>query len=118
MQQKTILIVDDDPVTLKMLDNHLREAGYRVVQAKDGETAVRLARRKQPDLVILDIMMPGMDGGDVAQTLRDHPATAEIPVVFLSSLITRTVERRPDQVLLGKPYNHADLLQVVGEETV
>ncbi|MFW6158300.1 MAG: response regulator [Planctomycetota bacterium] len=118
MEQKTILIVDDDSVTLKMLDNHLTQAGYRVIRAEDGQTAVRLARRKQPDLIILDIMMPGMDGGDVAQTLRDHPGTADIPVVYLSSLVTETVEKTADQVLLGKPCNKAALLQVAREETM
>ncbi len=115
---QTILIVDDDPVVLKMLNEHLTTAGYRVIQAEDGRTAVRLARRRRPDLIILDIMMPEMDGGDVSQTLRDTPATADIPVVYLSSLVTASVDRQPSQVLVGKPYNRAELLSVVREELI
>jgi len=117
MDTKTILIADDDPVILRMLAAHLEAAGYAVVQANNGEAAVRLARRSQPDLIILDIMMPGMDGGDAGQALKDAPRTCNIPIVFLSSLVTTRVDRRGEHTLLAKPYNHADLLEVVRERT-
>jgi len=118
VERKTILIADDDPVVLKLLEHDLTAAGYAVVQAQDGQAAVRLARRRQPDLVILDIMMPEMDGGDAGQALKDEPSTCNIPIVFLSSLVTASVDRQGEHVLLAKPYSPADLLQIVREEAM
>jgi len=117
VERKTILIADDDPVILKLLEHDLMAAGYAVVQAQDGQAAVRLARQRQPDLVILDIMMPEMDGGDAGQALKDRLSTCNIPIVFLSSLVTASVDRQGEHPLLAKPYRHADLLQVVREQT-
>ncbi len=122
MKQKTILIADDDPVIRRLLEHDLTTAGYEVIQAQDGETAIQSAKQEQPDLVILDIMMPGMDGGDVGQTLRGEPCTWDIPIVFLSSLVTtreqggENAKGHDDYVLLAKPYRRDRLLRVVQRE--
>jgi len=118
VEQKTILVADDDPVVLKLLAHDLTAAGYVVIQAENGEAAVRLAKRERPDLVVLDIMMPGMDGGDAGQALKDDASTCHIPVVYLSSLVTTRVDRKGEHVLLGKPYHPADLLEVVREQAL
>jgi len=81
-----ILLVDDAPVNLKVLMSFLGGDGHRLFTASNGHEALDLARREIPDLILLDIMMPGMDGFTVCSELKAEPATAEIPVVFLSAL--------------------------------
>jgi two-component sensor histidine kinase len=81
-----ILIIDDDPASLKMLTEMLAERGYAVHPANEGELGLRFVQRTPPDLILLDIRMPGIDGYQVCANLRDNPATAGIPVIFLSSM--------------------------------
>ncbi|MBD2074811.1 EAL domain-containing protein [Phormidium sp. FACHB-592] len=81
-----ILIVDDTPLNLRLLSNILTKAGYQVRQALSGEMALRAVQALPPDLLLLDIMMPSMDGYTLCQTLKENSATASIPVVFLSAL--------------------------------
>ena len=116
MERKTILIADDDPVIRKLLNQHLTAAGYAVIQAPDGQAAVQLAQRQRPDLVILDIMMPKMDGGDAGQALKDAPSTSHIPIIFLSTLVTGGVSREGEHTMVAKPYDLNDLLGVIREE--
>jgi sigma-B regulation protein RsbU (phosphoserine phosphatase) len=83
-QNVKILVVDDDPVSLKMLEKSLHNEGYGVVTATDGPPARQLASDEQPDLIILDIMMPGEDGFEVMDYLKKNSRTASIPVIFLT----------------------------------
>ena len=83
-----ILIVDDDVPTLDVLDFCLSMEGHRVLRAENGTDAVELARREAPDLVVLDCMMPVMDGLTAARTLRGHAATSDIPIVMLTARTT------------------------------
>ncbi len=86
MTQPTILIVDDSPENLSVLGELLRD-DYRVRAANSGPVALRLAAlAPTPDLIVLDVMMPGMDGYEVLKRLRDDPATREVPVIFATSL--------------------------------
>jgi two-component sensor histidine kinase len=81
-----ILIVDDDAAALKMLTDVLAEQGYAVHPANEGELGLRFVERTPPDLILLDIRMPGLDGYQVCASLRNGPSTAGIPVIFLSSM--------------------------------
>ena len=92
MNEKKILIVDDDPVTLKMLEKFLLSAGYWVAKATNGKEALYIADDFLPDLIILDIVMPVMDGTEAMEKLKKNPRTKNIPVLFLSSLITKKDE--------------------------
>jgi CheY-like chemotaxis protein len=84
MSKKTILVVDDAPENLDLLVGLLNEK-YIVKAAINGELALKIAQCPQPpDLILLDIVMPGMDGLEVCRVLKDNPATKDIPVVFLS----------------------------------
>ena len=83
---ESILLVDDNPTNLQVLYQTLLETGCKLQAAKDGQTAVNIARKAQPNLILLDIMMPVMDGYDVCRRLKDDPATRDIPVVFLTAL--------------------------------
>jgi two-component system sensor kinase FixL len=82
----TILLVDDNPQNLKVLYETLKDRGYRLLIANDGEKALSLAERHRPELILLDIMMPGMDGFTVCEHLKANPATHFSAVVFLSAL--------------------------------
>lgn len=81
-----ILIVDDTPANLQVLSRALREQGYKVRAAPGGAQALKAVQAQQPDLILLDINMPEMDGYAVCKTLKAEPATADIPVIFISAL--------------------------------
>ncbi|GAA0850159.1 hypothetical protein GCM10009113_31070 [Marinobacter szutsaonensis] len=82
----TVLLVDDNPQNLKVLYETLKDKGYRLLIANEGEKALDLAHRHQPEVILLDIMMPEMDGYEVCQRLKADPQTADCAVVFLSAL--------------------------------
>jgi len=82
---KTILIVDDEPDVVKLLDYNLTRADYAVLSARDGDAAAALARKHAPNLIILDVMLPGGSGFDVCRRLRQDPSTARIPVLMLTA---------------------------------
>jgi CheY-like chemotaxis protein/DNA-binding CsgD family transcriptional regulator len=83
---EVVLIVDDVPDNLSLLHDALDEAGYTVLVATDGPGAIRRALQALPDIVLLDALMPGMDGFEVARQLKAGPATAAIPIVFMTAL--------------------------------
>jgi len=85
-RDKSVLVVDDDPNIRSLLHQELADAGYRVRLAEDGRKALSLIREETPGLVILDVMMPEMNGFDVAAVLKNDPATMEIPIIILSIL--------------------------------
>ena len=81
-----ILVADDEPVNLSLIKRRLEWEDYRVVTAEDGGQAVVTAKRVMPDLIILDVMMPVLDGLDACRLLKEDPSTRDIPVIFLSAL--------------------------------
>ena len=116
MNEKKILIVDDDSVTLGMLEKILLSAGYWVAKATNGKEALYTADDFLPDLIILDIVMPVMDGTEAMERLEKNPRTKNIPVMFLTSLISKdeevdncTTNRR----FLAKPIDRDKLLKEV-----
>jgi len=117
MRNDEVLIVDDDIITQNMLRTALGQAGYRFAIASSGREAVKLATERLPGVIILDIMMPDLDGGEVAEILRNNEKTRDIPIIFLSSLISKSEEKfggKKDIVsFLSKPYNRALLLNEV-----
>jgi CheY-like chemotaxis protein/MinD-like ATPase involved in chromosome partitioning or flagellar assembly len=80
-----VLIVDDDPATIKFLSVYLKRQGYEPLAAHDGMQALDIAHQQHPALIILDVMMPGMDGYEVARSLRRHPETALIPILMFTA---------------------------------
>jgi len=91
MAFQTILIVDDEPHIVEVVHDYLKQAGYRVLTARDGQMALTLIRHERPDLVILDLMLPGgMDGLDVCRSIRREPSLSEIPIIMLTARIEET----------------------------
>ncbi len=85
-QEHTILIVDDTPTNLQVLFDLLSEQNYRVAIAKNGETALQRLQSSQPNLILLDIMMPGIDGFETCRQIKVNPATRDIPIIFMTAL--------------------------------
>ncbi len=83
---ESILLVDDQPANLQLLSQTLENLGCKLLFAKNGESALAIAQKALPDLILLDIMMPGIDGFEVCQRLKKNPDTRKIPVIFLSAL--------------------------------
>ena len=86
MNDEKILLVDDNPTNLQVLFQSLEGRGYNLLVAKNGEIALSIARKALPNLILLDIMMPGIDGYEVCRQLKADPLTREIPIIFLSAL--------------------------------
>ncbi len=109
-----ILVVDDEPINVKMLNLLLKSEGYEVIEASNGRQALDLALKEDPDLILLDVMMPGMDGFEICRRLRAREATRTIPVVMVTALDTledkvQGIEAGADD-FLTKPYNKIELL--------
>lgn len=109
----TVLAVDDDPGTLESLGDALGELGYDVWQALDGESALMLAREHQPDVMLLDVVMPGLDGFEVCRGIKADPKTRLIPVIFLTGFEGREAKIRGldsgASDFLSKPVDLAEL---------
>jgi len=115
-QEKKILIVDDDPIILKALEKVLLSEGYWVAKAKNGKEALYIADDFLPDVIILDIMMPVMDGTVTLEYLEKNPRTRNIPVLFLTSLISKSEESGKGTMgrcILAKPIDKDKLLKEI-----
>ncbi len=81
---KSVLIADDDPLLVQLLEYKLSNRGFRAISVGDGDAALAMAQKERPDLIVLDGMMPGLDGFEVLRRLKESPETEGIPVVMLT----------------------------------
>jgi len=114
---KKILVIDDSPTMVMITQTKLEEKGYSVITAYDGETGLKKAKDEKPDLVLLDIMLPGIDGYKVCETLKTDVITENIPVVMLTSKdmgedFDRALEHKADWYIV-KPFNDDHLFKVI-----
>ena len=113
---KVVLVIDDDPSVLDLMQRVCSKAGFRVVTTRSGEEGLRLAREKKPDLITLDVIMPGMDGWSLLETLKTDAALAGIPVVVVT-----IADERDRGLALGaedyfvKPVDHERLVSALGK---
>lgn len=91
-KQASILVVDDDPEIVTMLSMRLTKRGYTVTTANDGHQALEIAKKLLPDIVLLDVMMPGKSGWEVARALKQDPATQAMKIVMVSAIGEKTNE--------------------------
>jgi len=112
--QTTVLVVDDTPTNVKLLIEMLSREGYRVLVAREGESAIEQARYAQPRLILLDVMMPGIDGYETCRRLKRDPSTTNIPVIFMTALgdledkVKGFAAGGADYVV--KPFEHEEVL--------
>ena len=114
---KTILIVEDDPRQMRLIRDMLKVSGYKTIKATDGEKGVELAKAKKPDLILMDIMMPKMDGYTACREIKLDKATRVIPVVMVTSLDYPLNKELGKDVgadgYITKPFGRQELLDVI-----
>jgi two-component system alkaline phosphatase synthesis response regulator PhoP len=114
MSKQRVLIVDDDKEVVRLMRGYLEQAGYEVLMAYNGETAVHTLRRERPDLMLLDLMLPDRDGWDITRLVRTDPALAQIPIIMLTARVDDTdkiigLEMGADDYVT-KPYNPREVV--------
>lgn len=114
----TIMVVEDNPTNMKLVHMVLARGGYAVQEATGAEEAITAVRSDPPDLVLMDVQLPGMDGFDATALLKADPATAAIPVVALTAFAMRGDEEKILSAgfdgYLAKPVRYHELLDLVG----
>ena len=117
-ESATVLIVDDQPLNIDLLEQELAAAGYRTVAERGGEAALARATSALPDLILLDVMMPGIDGYETCRRLKANEATRSIPVIFLTALKETFEKVRAFELgavdYVTKPFESEELLARVG----
>jgi len=115
---KSILLVDDEKDILDSLSASLRRNGYRVFAAGTGQEGLDLAKRERPELIVLDLMLPDVDGSDVAARLLSDPETRDIPVIFLTCIMTKQEQavegtKVGSHCVVAKPCRPEEILALV-----
>jgi two-component system cell cycle response regulator DivK len=117
-----VLIVEDNPANMTLATFLLKSAGHEVLAAKDAETGLALARVEQPDLVLMDIQLPGMDGLEATALLKSDPSTRAIPVIALTALAMKGDEERILAAgcdgYIAKPLAYKDFLATISTQLV
>jgi CheY-like chemotaxis protein len=113
-----ILVVDDDPVIRDLLSDVLEAEGYDVFQAANGQVAVEIARRSRPHLILMDLMMPVLDGSSAIRILKSADETRRIRIIVMSAVMNlrRFSEELPADGLLDKPFDLDTLLSDVAQQ--
>ena len=115
---KKILFIEDEPDQIMVIKTRLEASGYEVITANDGATGLQLAKEEHPDLVLLDIVMPGMDGIEVCSRLRASEKTRDIPVIAITASGEKSMEDRcitaGCNYVVKKPYDSKRLLEIIG----
>jgi DNA-binding response OmpR family regulator len=113
----TVLAADDDPVILRLIEVNLSLEGFRVETAAGGEDVLARARDVAPQVILLDVMMPGLTGWDVAQRLKEDGTTSGIPIVFLSARTQEEDRRRGEDLgvaaYVSKPFDPTELVETI-----
>ena len=114
---QTVLVVDDEPNIVVSLEFIIKQAGYEVRVAHDGEAALTSVAEKVPDLILLDVMMPKRDGFDVCQTIRANPAWKTVPIIMLTAR-GREIDREKGLALgvddyITKPFSTRDIVTLI-----
>jgi CheY-like chemotaxis protein len=110
---KTVLVVDDEPMLRTIVREILHEEGYAVIEAADGRVIPEILARQRPDLVLMDVMMPGVDGREVYRQLRSHPEHRDIPVVMMSAAVKPHGLDPSIAGFVAKPFDISDLIELV-----
>jgi len=117
VKHKKVLVVDDEHQLLEHLTNILKRAGYDVFATGKGVQAIELAQSERPDIIILDIMLPDMDGSEISRRLADEPSTSAIPIVFLTGILRKeeelNISKTGRSYVMAKPVTGEDLLEMV-----
>ena len=113
----TILVVEDSPSELELMSHYLKESGYNVIKANGSKEAIEKAQSQNPDVIVTDVVMPGMSGFELCRSLKKNPATEKVPIVICSSKnqeIDRLwAMRQGADDYITKPYTREQLLRAI-----
>jgi len=118
---KKILIVDDEKDFCELIKFRIESSGdFQVVTYSNGKEAAKIARREKPDLILLDVIMPGIDGPGIAAELKNFKETRDIPIVFLTAIVNQDEAKERSNVIggeyfLAKPVDSKELLNIINE---
>ncbi|TVO71902.1 response regulator [Sedimenticola selenatireducens] len=111
----TVLIVDDSRTVRRVMGTMLRQSGYKTLEAEDGAQGIELARAHKPNLIFMDVMMPGMDGFQATRKLQTHVDTQDIPVIIISGNKQATVQTWVEKIgardFMAKPFERGEFFQ-------
>jgi CheY-like chemotaxis protein len=113
LSSKTVLVVDDEPVLRTIVREILHEEGYAVIEAPDGRVMLEIMARQRPDLVLMDVMMPGVDGREAYRQLRSRPEHSDIPVVMMSAAVPAHGLDPSIAGFMAKPFDLTQLVELV-----
>lgn len=117
MSAKTILYVEDNDLNRKIVRDLLRRTSYRLIEAADGETGIATALEQHPDLILMDLQLPKISGLDAVRALRKAPATADTPIIAITSFALSGDQQKAKDAgasaYLAKPYSPFDLLGMI-----
>ena len=113
--QPSVLVVDDDPRALKLMSIVLGKAGYRVTTASDGNAGLKCLAIERPDVVLVDLLMPGIDGFEFCRRVRASPSLADVPIVLLTAMASTEVQQQARSAgandIVTKPFDRPELLE-------
>ncbi len=119
-EKKKVLLIDDEKDLCFFLKANLENTGeFDVIVSNRGDKGIKLAQREKPDLILLDILMPGMSGDEVAEILLENPATAKIPIIFLTAMVTKeeigdvALKKRGGRNFIAKPITTEELVGAI-----
>jgi len=117
MDEKTILVIEDNEMNMKLMRAVLRVGHYRMIEAMDAETGLRLVREKRPDLILMDIQLPGMDGLSATQIIKADTELKEIPIFALTGFAMESDKEKAMDIgfagYIVKPLNVKDFLETI-----
>jgi CheY-like chemotaxis protein len=111
--EKKVLVADDEQAITELVAFALEMEGYVVIQAPDGPEALRMAREEHPDLAMIDVMMPGLDGREVSRRIKGDPATCDIPVLLFSAAPNPDLTESRADGFMPKPFDVNQLVNAV-----
>jgi DNA-binding response OmpR family regulator len=117
LMNKKILVIEDDPGTVRLIKYCLQQEGYQVLTAPNGLEGIRKAKSEEPDLIVLDVLLPGVDGFEICHRLRAEPQTARLPVLMLSAK-AREIDKATGLKVgaddyITKPWHRPELLDKI-----
>ena len=114
---KKILIIEDEPGQILMLGTRLKAVGYKIVSAGDGEEGLKMVSTENPDLILLDIILPKIDGYKVCKSVKENPDIAKIPIIMITAAGVKDLEEKCKaagaDALIRKPYECTDLVKKI-----
>ena len=116
MAKKTMMVVDDEPMIVKVVKDIFKEEGYKVITALSGQECLEKLKKTSVDLILLDIMMPGMDGWDTCAKIKGDKKTEKIPIVFLTAKadpVSKSMGRLASSDYITKPFEMKNLKNIV-----